>query len=220
MFRFVSNCLREVLKQLEYHFGGCSLWFCWILLLQIQPTFSQLQFLHWRMVFSHQPPNSILILEICPLSSVISWQIHGDVVVICQAVNLSPFISLTSCFNVTPLYLSVPVSPSLSLSPRLHFTAAVIYWGKKLILQRDLEPLSRRQRGLKCHELVAGGVQWCRHVARRHMKAWLLPPPLLLLLLHTLWKCDPLDIYFKRPVVPVFAQRGHTILYESFRTFS
>ena len=55
------------------------------------------------------------------------------------------------------LYISqyLSLSLSLSLSLRLHLTAAVIYCGKKLILQRDLEPLSRRQKGLKCHKLVA-----------------------------------------------------------------
>ena len=147
MFRFVSNCLREVLKQLDCHFGGCSLWFCWILLLQIQTSFSQLQFLYWWRVFSHQPPNSIWILEICPMSSVISWQIHGDVVVICQAVNLSPFISLTSCFNVTPFYLSVPVSLSVSLSLHAYISQQLSFTVEKNLFSKETSNHSVEDKG-------------------------------------------------------------------------
>ncbi len=129
------------------------------------------------------------------------------------------FVSLLNCRSLSlsdPLLYrrtSLPFSSFLSLCLRI--TAAVIYSGKKQF-SKEISNHSEEDKGAEMSQ--AGGAGWavtwaCSEMTHESMAG--VPTHLL----HMLSKCDPSDIYFKRPLVPVFAQRGRNVLYESICTF-
>lgn len=121
---------------------------------------------------------------------------------------------LTLYFNVTPLYLSVPLPRTLPAPTCI--AAAVIYTVKKHGANSPKRPQTtqRKTKRMKCHEPAELGGRWrglCSEMTHESVAS---APPL-----GELSKCDPSDIHFKRPPVPAFAQSGRPVLYESIHTF-
>lgn len=106
------------------------------------------------------------------------------VVVMCQCVAF--YLSLTSRFNVTPLYLS----------PCLHITATVIYSREKK--KEFSKEISNHSEEDKAAEMSwAGGAGWAAMWACSGMKVWLVPHPSTPTRFESV---TPSDMYFKRPL--------------------
>lgn len=120
-------------------------------------------------------------------SSWVTWYFEEITVKVSVCWTPSSYLSLTSHFNVTPLWFPVPLT-----LPRYTYTSQQL----SLILRKKIsrerpETTQKKTKGPKCHTLAVWGRRWRRwdHTWKRGSCP-------------TLWKRDPLDIYFKHPVMP------------------
>lgn len=140
-------------------------------------------------------------------SSWVTWYFEEITVKVSVCWTPSSYLSLTSHFNVTPLWFAVPLT-----LPRYSYTSQQL----SLILREKIsrerpETTQKKTKGPKCHTLAVWGRRWRRRVVGPHMKAWQLP--------HAL-KAWPFRYLFQTSCDAwVFAQRGCAVLYESFHTF-